>query len=499
MTTASVQPSPTVDPFEGNSVALVVTALSSFATIFLTIVRSKVSAVVLGSAGIGAVAEVAQIAAMLAVPLTALAGPALTRALANAASGAEDARRALQTATRLSLFAGLVLPVLAAFAAWLMFEGLVDGPDRVWWSLLSGVVSWGSALCATFAAGLIASHRPVRAAVLNLTLNVALAIGSIIGTLLAGISGQFIGTAIGAVLFAPLGWRAVTSSLSDLSHPRSELDWGWLAGAIKVGAATLTSAFLAQGLLSLFRWLAFMDGGSEANGQLQAVMAVSSTYFGVVLSSLGAIAFPIFAAAPDSQALQNSVTATVKRILRLAPPVVLIAFALRVLAMRLLYSTRFEVASGVLAVQMAGDLPKAVAWALGAPLLLRGQIRAFIIADLLANAALAIAAIVFVPSFGLMGFGYAYVVGYVFAIGTNGWLLWRACHAKIPMMLIAATIVGSIAVTALAQIQGAPWLELLVGVAGMTWAIRVGALALVRSLVNRAVARLVRGRPRGSA
>jgi enterobacterial common antigen flippase len=486
-----------VDPFEGKAVALALTAVSSFLTIALTIVRSKVSATALGPDGLGVISEVTQVAALVTVPLAVLAGPALTRSLANSETDADGARRALQSSIRLGLIAGLAVPALSALGGMLAFRTFDNSSDRVIWTGLAGVAAWAAGFIAIISTSLIASRRPIRASLIGLAQNTLMAIGSVVGTLVAGITGQLIGVAVGGALLLPWAARSLWSALALLKSPRVTLGWSYLQFALRVGAATLASGFLAQGLASLYRWLAFEHGGSEANGQLQAVMAVSATYFGVVLTSLGVIAFPAFAAARDTEELNGAVNSTVQRVLRLAPPIILIAFAARVPVMRLLYSARFEAASGVLGVQMAGDLPKAVAWALGAPLLLRGHIRAFVIADLLANGALALAAAILVPRYGLAGFGFAYVAGYACALITNALLLWHTCRIRVPAPLLAVALGGAGLLTMLGQANASPWVELGCGAVGVFWALRVGALQLVRELVTKSWTRLkaLRARP----
>lgn len=479
-----------VDPFEGKALVLALTALSSFVAIGLAMVRSKVSAVVLGSDGLGVVSEVGQIATWLLVPFAILSGPALTRAIAGDDGSGGQSRPALQSSIRLGLWAGLLVPVASAAVAAFVFRDFPNTGFRVGWTTLSAIGAWGTAFIVVLSTALIAARNPIRASVLNLVQNVLIAVGSIIGTLVAGVEGLLVGVAIGAVVTLPWAIRSMWRVLGELKQPKVPLDRSYLKLGASLGAAALAAGFFSQGVLTVLRLLAFDVGGSPANGQLQAVMAVSATYFGSVLTSLGALAFPAFAAARGADELSGVVAATVRRVLIMAPPVILLAIALRVPAMQLLYGSEFKIAAGVLGVQMAGDLAKAVSWALVGPLLLRGAVRAYVVADLLANAALAGCAVLFVEIGGFAGFGYAYAAGYAVSVVVNAALLKRTFQVRLPYGMVAASLVGTGVLVLLGSIDASPWLEIVCGVVGCIWAVRVGALTALGEFAMKAIRKL---------
>ncbi|MCI0572707.1 MAG: polysaccharide biosynthesis C-terminal domain-containing protein, partial [Myxococcaceae bacterium] len=262
--------------------------------------------------------------------------------------------------------------------------------------------------------------------------------------------------------------------------------------ALGVGVATFAGAMLQQVVLMLVRRLLDRQGGSALIGQFQAAWAVGATYFGVVLGGLASFAFPRYAAATTPEALSREVDEAARLVLRAAPPIVFMAIALADLVIELLYSGQFAPATRLLAWQFVGDLPKALAWVLGGPLLYRGRVRATLVAEFFFSVVFVAGALLCVPLWGLEGVGFAYAAAYVAFLLLVRWLLQRECGVRRePSQLwwvLGLTLGAAALVVAVRSWPGARLLALPVCLA---WCWRVGVFRRVaeraRNLFRKSV------------
>ncbi|MCI0669447.1 MAG: hypothetical protein L0Y64_03180, partial [Myxococcaceae bacterium] len=210
---------------------------------------------------------------------------------------------------------------------------------------------------------------------------------------------------------------------------------------------------------------------------------------------LATFAFPRYAAATTPEDLTREVDDAGRFVLRSAPPVALAAIALVDLVIEFLYSGQFSPAAGLLAWQLVGDLPKALSWVLGGPLLYRGKVRAFLVAELFYLVAFGGGALVCIPLWGLEGVGFAYAFAYVAFLLVVFRLLRSACGVRSgpgPLWRMLGLTLGAAAfVVAIRCWPGARLLALPVC---LVWWWRVGTLrqAVART---RAVLRKLRDLP----
>jgi PST family polysaccharide transporter len=138
---------------------------------------------------------------------------------------------------------------------------------------------------------------------------------------------------------------------------------------------------------------------------------MSTTYFTVLLTGLLSFAFPRFATAAPSE-LGQEVRSTLRFFMATVPPLLLGAIAVRTIGMRLLYDERFTVAADILGYQLAGDVLRGASWIIAGPLLVRGQLRAFLLTEFVGACALAGLVRALLPLYGPPALGLGYVLGY---------------------------------------------------------------------------------------
>lgn len=469
-------------------------ALTSAASIGTSIVRSKVTARVLGPAGLGVTSEVNQLVALLTSVAAVAAGPVLIAWVSTAHRQGDRAkvRHGVASATTLGLLVALVGGVLATLLApWLL-------PARTPWlrgfTLLAALSTASATLAGVYQGGFVAT-ADLRAATLS-TLATTLASGAcVVGLTLAfGLPGLFsalaLGNALGLLvalalarprgLAAPPAWHAP-----------------YVRHALAIGATTLVAAVLTQlSTASMYAALARAGGaahGAEYNGNYQAASQIGTQYFSVILSGLSSYYFPRYAAAKGPDELLREVHDAAGFVLRLAPPVVIAAIALRGPLIGLLYSHRFDLAVAILGYQLAGDLPKAVAWAYAGPLVFRGELRAFLFTEGVGTALSIAASFTLVGALGPVGAGlastctsalYALVTVAVLARVCNAAPRWG--HALRAIGLALACLGLELATRRWPSVR---WAALCVSA---VWLLRLGAVGYLRQRFARVLRKLRR-------
>ena len=425
----------------GLGTAMALGVLTSGASLVFSILRSKVTALVLGPDGIGKVAEVMQIVSMANLPATMMTGPALVSGVAEAVRRDDRAEveRMARTATTVALGASIVGGIVAVIAGY----WLLPAPwgKSAWpFTILAAIAAMFSAWAAISQQVLTAHARLLRLTVVRLLIaasGVALLCG---GTLLFGLTGQFLALALAAAITVPIAGVALQRDLGFFPGPWRAVDVQFVRRSLAVGATALVAGGLQQGMLFTIRWPLEKHGGPPANGQFQAAYAIGSTYFAIVLDGIGTYVLPRYAAAQTPGELAREIDAAARFVFRMAPPAIFAAIAMRALLVRALYSHRFDEANELVGIQMVGDMARSIAWVQASPLLYRNRIRAFLLTETYATFAVAAGTVVLVPIYGLDGVGYAYLGMYVGYVVLTAIVVSRSCGVPFGGRRVVATL-----------------------------------------------------------
>jgi PST family polysaccharide transporter len=479
------QPRPSI----GDAAALGL--LSSGAAVVLGIARSKVTALVLGPSGVGVSSEILQVVALAQTPVAIFTGTALLGRLARARADDDHAAidRAYDASWTLAAVTALVCSVCGTLASlWVLpstwarsvFLLTVLGAAGAAITALAGIVNQ---TLVAFERLRVLAWIGVATAGVQTTLVVT-------GTWLWGLRGQFVALAIAPLLAFGFALRAAARRGPRRRWlPRLSFDRDFAREATALGTTSLVAAAGLQLSLLVIRVELDKRGGPALTGQFQAAWAIGSGYFGFVLGSLGNYSFPRFAAAKDAESLAAEVDHATAFVLRIAPPLVLMMIALREPIVRALYSHRFDEAVPLMGIMMAGDLARAVLWAVHGPMLLRGQLRAYLLVELLGVAVLGLGSALLIPRFGVRGPGIAYVGTYVALAPFAALVLRRSTGARVHARPIWMAVAMSLALAGSSLLGEGLWTRLALLTAAIVWG-AVGGLF-------RAVASRVRGKLRG--
>lgn len=367
------------------------------------LIRSKVVAVRLGPEGSGLTAEALQYATLALTPATLALGPAFLRALATSPRRGPIINQAFALYLLLSaigvvasvslvlLTAEQILPsVLIVALIWMLFQnamGLATQP-------------------------LLASDRFKSLGIVNIVSAVLVTSGVAVGLLFGGVFEQLAGAAVGAAGAYLIAIWVARGASEGIPRPNQLPTRTFFREAIKTGATGLIAGLAMQGALIATRTAALDAGGPALVGQFQAAWAISTTYFGLLLGGMLGYSFPRFAAASGSGELEAEMNDALRFCGKVVPPLLILAVVLRRETIHVLYDDRFSVAAEILGYQLAGDVLKATSWVLAGPLLVRAQLRAYLVTETVAAISLAALSVVFTRLWGPTGLGLAYLVTY---------------------------------------------------------------------------------------
>lgn len=449
----------------------------SLAGVLAAVVRSKTAALLIGPEGVGVVGEVLQFVTLGFVPLGAFSGVALMNSLARAEEGARA--REVGAALGWLLALGAVTSLgLVSLAPWLL---PMQWRAELWLFVSLTVVSvWAGVLGGVATQALLFRGdvgTSARASLVSLVISTVLVVAA---TAAWGLLGQFISMSVTGVLsLGVLIFATRVKGPWPASVKECVPSFDFLKRAFALGITGLIAGGALQLALYSIRWRLELTGGPELNGQFQAAWAVGSMYLSMVLSGVANFAFPRYAVAKTTEALQAEVDATADFVAKYAPPLVLLAASFSGLAISLLYSSKFSTAAEILRWQLAGDVAKCFSWAWAGPLLYRGRVRAFLFTE--SSVALLMGGLpwLLIPLFGPVGVGISYCVSYALYAVIVALVARRSLQVTPRARHVSLFIVGTLVLSVLATLSLSWWVRGAALLVSATWLWRAGALSRV--------------------
>ena len=383
----------------------------------ISIVRTKLLAVLLGPAGYGlmtvywSIGDLASSIASLGVDRSGVRQIAVS-------AGSGDSDRIARTATvlrRLSVVLGLVgagvVVILSPSISTVTFgdRSYSGGIAVLSLMVLAKVVAGGQA-------ALIQGLRRIGdLAMLGI-------VGALGGTAASVALVYFMGAS--AVAYAVVGVAVVALCASWWYSRPSRVGYGATGQVdfgqesrdlIKLGFAFMASGFLTLGASYVVRMMIIRFDGLQAAGYYQAAWALGSLYVGMILQAMGADFYPrLSAAIADSTTANRLVNEQTHVSLLLAGPGIVATLSASALLLTLFYSADFVAAVGILHYICLGMALRVITWPIGYIIVAQGRRSVFFATELawaIANVSLSWLCIV---RFGLIGVGVAFFLSYVF-------------------------------------------------------------------------------------
>lgn len=390
---------------------------SQIVILLVSIVRTKVLAVLLGPAGFGLMSVYMTIGDLAA----SIAGLGVDRSGVRQIAvsvGTGDNDRIASTAVvvkRFSVFLGLSGAIVVAFASPYISElTFGDRSYAVGIALVSLMV-----FCKVVTGGQSALIQGLRRIQDLAMLGI---IGAFGGAVVSILLVYFLGP--GAVAHAVVGIAAVALAVSwwysrpsriglqaaqNIAFRREGID------LIKLGFAFMASAFLMLGASYVVRIMIIRYDSLQAAGFYQAAWALGGMYVGTILQAMGADFYPrLSASISDPVKVNRLVNEQTHVSLLLAGPGIAATLGGSAILLMLFYSSEFIAAAGMLHWICFGMALRVITWPMGYIIVAQGRQTIFFLTELVWAVVNVLLSWVCIAYFGLVGVGIAFFLSYVF-------------------------------------------------------------------------------------
>lgn len=218
--------------------------------------------------------------------------------------------------------------------------------------------------------------------------------------------------------------------VSRLDHVRAKVSWAAIRREGRQMAALGVPIMLA-GLIELLSPLFIRvsiqrELGTDSLGHFQASWAIGQTYLGFVLGAMSTDYFPrLSGCLQDEKTARRLVNEQAEVALVLAGPVILALMAVAPWVVTLLYSDEFSMAAKMLQWQLYGDIFRVIGWPVSFILLAAGMGTVHMIKIAASNIVLVGSTLYLLTSFGIVGAGMAFSVMTILHLPVIWWLARR--------------------------------------------------------------------------
>jgi len=389
---------------------------ASAITVALGIVRTKILAVLIGTAGMGLFGTLSSITALA----SGIAGMGLStsgvRRIAEATAAGEQGKveRTAAALRRVTLILGLAGTLIVATGSVFISQATFGSAAYAGAiALLSLTVFLGVVSNSQIA--LVQGQRRIRdLALLNITgavLSTGLSIPLVYFFREQGIVPFLIAVALFTLLAS--WWYARKARIARVALRRDEA-WGEVRALLGMGAAFMVSGLLTTGVGYVTRLMILRQTNLEAAGYFQAAWNLSTVYVGFILSAMAADYYPRLTGLADNhEALNRLVNEQTSSALLMALPGLLATLTFAPWVIAVLYSGEFAPAGDILRWQIIGVLGRVLLWPAGYVLLAKARAGIFMLTEVVTNGLHLILLWFGLKWFGLSGLGMAFAATYV--------------------------------------------------------------------------------------
>lgn len=384
--------------------------------IFISIIRSKFVAVLLGPTGIGIMGLLISSIGLIGSLTNFGLGTSAIKDIA-AAHGTEDQNRIAIVVTvfrRLVWITGLLGTLLAIILSpWLsqLTFGNEDYTLAFIWISITLLVN-------QLSSGQLVVLQGIRQLKLLAKANLT---GSALGLVVTlplyyfyhidGIVPGIIGTSLITLLFSWVYSRKINIKLTIV--PRSQtFEEG--KSMLRMGFLISLSGLLSVGASYLIRIFISRTGGVEQVGFYTAGFAIINTYVGLIFNAMSTDYYPrLSAVAHDNKLCKQTINHQAEIALLILAPILIIFLVFINSIVILLYSKQFIAINGMIYWTALGMFFRATCWSIGFVFLAKGSSKLFFWNELLSNIYFLIFNIIGYHLWGLTGLGISFVLTYI--------------------------------------------------------------------------------------
>lgn len=433
---------------------------SSAINVGLSIVRTKVMAVLLGPAGVGLFGVYWSILDLV----RSIAGMGINtsgvRQIAEAVGSGDNLRiaRTVTTLRRVALVLGgigaLLLLALCYPVSWLSFRNF-DHTGAIALLALAAFFYDVSAGQGAVVQGMRRVGDLARISVLGGVYGTIFGIGIVYyfyqrGEAERGVVPSMV--CVAAMILLTSWWYSRRIKVERVAMRFAEISTE-VSGLLKLGFIFMLATLMSLAVAYFVRVIVLRYEGDEAAGYYQAAWALGGMYVGFILQAMGTDFYPrLTAVANDNKECNRLVNEQAEIGLLIAGPGVLGTLTFAPLVIQALYSARFTPAVEVLRWICLGMILRVASWPMGFILGAKGIRRAIFWSELAANGSQLGLAWLGVHFFGLNGTGMGFFASYVcywllvyFIVRSVSGFRWSAANKKIGLLyssLIAVVFIS---------------------------------------------------------
>jgi antigen flippase len=379
----------------------------------ISLIKTKVAAVLLGPAGVGLVGLYTSATALVAVVsgLGLRSSGVREIAEAHASGDIEGSAKMAHVLRRLCWLTGIAGWLATAILAWPLSVWTFGSGDKLHAIMLLG----STVLFGAIAGGQIALIQGMRRIADLAWVNLLCVIA---------------GTVVSVALYAWLGERGIVPALiiaslaSLVAHwwfskkirmPNVPLTWRETfrcsGPLLRLGVALTWNGVLVTGVALLTRALVVRELGLEQNGLYQAAWTISGMFSGFILSAMASDFYPrLSGVASDNAALKRLVNEQTEVGVLLALPGILATLVFAPFLLELLYTSKFTPAAELLPWFLAGVFVQVISWPIGFVLLAKSHSFTFAWVETAIQGSQVAMLYLFVMRFGLVGTAVAFAL-----------------------------------------------------------------------------------------
>ncbi len=416
-------------PGEALIAASTLTLMASATGLVIGLLRSKLVAVLLGTTGVGVLANIGIYNSFVSTAGTAFAGQGATRSIAAARAQGHDER--VDWLIRYSFLVptavGLLVMLITVFLATQISELVMGDAQYAHLIAISAIAIPITLLAASYSGVLQGFLRIGSLAKASIATTVISLVVTVVLIVIFGLTGAVVALSVVALVQLGIFFLREPWVIQGRRWAR-RLSFNWVAlhPVLQLGVASVVLTIVSTLVTLLIRSDIVRVLGIDQNGIYQPVSAISDTYLEILISSTSFYLFPrlteLLTAGRRSEAA-DEVGHGLRVILAVTVPLLLLAIAFGEPIVTLLYSDRFRPAADPLAIQMTGNILKVIIWSASAALLPMGYYRAWLVLGL-ANLGIKYAGVhLLLPSMGLDGVAVAYNLSWAWTFLAEGFMV----------------------------------------------------------------------------
>ena len=387
-----------------------------FFNILLSIVRSKVVAVLLGTNGVGLMGLFTATTNMIASISNLGIGFSAVRTISESSAQNNQTllSRTIITLRRWVTFTGLAGAFITLALSQKLSQWTFGSTNYTWAFIWLSVTLFLQALTSGQLAllqGLRKLKQLAKANVLGSFLGLSLSLPLYYYFKIQGVVPAIILTACINLLLSWYFSRSIVVEKTEISLKESFKDG---IDMTKLGSVVMITGFASAGVMYLIRMYVGRTGGLEQVGLYAAAWAILNGYVDMVFTAMGTDYFPrLSAVSNDNKQLHKIVNEQAEMAVLILGPILLLMFSTLPILIKIILTNSFLPVIGLIQWALIGILFKAGSWSIAFILLAKGNRKLYFISEMISNAIVLSCSILFYHYFRLNGLGIAFLMSYI--------------------------------------------------------------------------------------